>query len=262
MKRNTFIIILVLSLFLIACETIPEEEAANVLLPTNMSITLVQGTETSKIIADFHYLPDSEKLDHITWSNHQTHFFEYDETGRLIVVRMMKVNVRVQEERWFVYEGLQVERIDLVKRNLNYINLEPMDSIYTGYIELEYEGENIIGESEYEITPGGYREEYIRNLTYEYDNNGNLLSCTELDPVSGQSVHRTMTYDQSKHPFNALHYYFSGESYVNNMLTRSEADDLDYTYELNLNEDEYPEIVYEKLGSAYTRIINYSYQYL
>ena len=173
----------------------------------------------------------------------------------------MKVDDKVQEERWFVYDGLLVERIDLVKRHLDYTYLEPIDSIYTGYVEFAYEGENIIEESEYEISAGGHREEYVRNVSYEYDSQGNLLSSTVLNPKSGENSIMTMTYDQNKHPYLALQYYFIGESYVNNMLSRSE-NDFDYTYELLLNDHEYPETIYEKLGSSYTRIINYSYRYL
>jgi hypothetical protein len=51
------------------------------------------------------------------------------------VVRAIKVDVKVQEEKWFVYDDFLVERVDLVKRNLDYTYLEPLDSIYTGYVE-------------------------------------------------------------------------------------------------------------------------------
>jgi len=260
MKHYILLAAFALFLFTTACEIAPEEVEIDC-LPVNISITLVQGSQTSKIIADFHYIPESNRLDHITWSNHQTHYFEYDSRDRISVVRAIKVDTKVQEERWFVYDGLQVERVDLVKRNLDYTYLEPLDSIYTGYVEYEYEGENVIEEREYEISAGGYREEYVRNVAYDYDNNGNLLSRTELNPVSGETITSTMTYDQSKHPYFALQYYINGESYVNNMLTRSEGDDFDFTYDLSLNEYAYPETIYEKLGSAYTRISNYSYKY-
>lgn len=259
MKHFILMAIVTLFLFLMACETTEEE---TICLPVNMSVTLIQGTQTSKIIADFHYIPETEQLDHITWSNHQTHYFEYDESDRIKVVRAMKVDIKVQEEKWFVYDGSLVERIDLVKRNLDYRLLEPVDSIYTGYVEFEYEGNSIIEESEYEISADGFREEYVRSVMYEYDGRGNLLSSTEVDPKSGDTNHMTMIYDQSKHPFRALQYYFSGESFVNNKLTKSEEESgFDYTYELLLNDYEYPETIYEKLGSSYTRIINYSYLY-
>ena len=92
------------------------------------------------------------------------------------------------------------------------------------------------------------------------DSQGNLTSIDELDPRSGESNQITMTYDQSKHPYNALSYYFEGMSYVNNMLSRSDEESgMDYLYDLRLNEYEYPETVYEKLGSTYSRITSYSY---
>ena len=178
------------------------------------------------------------------------------------MITVIKVKDKVQEESWYVYDGDLVERIDLVKRNLDYTFLEPMDSIYTGYVEYVYEGENVIEESEYEISAGGYREEYVRKVTYVYDMQDNLLSSTELDPISGESNSISMSYDQSKHPYSALQFYFKGESYVNNLLTRSEEEgDFDYVYELSLNEHEYPNTIYEKLGAAYTRFISYDYQY-
>jgi len=260
MKHYYLIAILVLFLFTTACELTPGE-LETTCLPTRISMTLVQGSQTHKILADFYYQEETNLLDHITWSNHQTHYFEYDERGRLKVVRMMKVDIRVQEERWFVYDDLLLERVDLVKRNLDYTYLEPLDSIFTGYVEYEYEGEQIIEESEYEISQEGHREEYVRNVSYTYDKQGNLLSLEEMDPRSGESNQVSMAYDQTRHPYHALSYYFEGNSHVNNMLSKfDEESGLDYTYNMLLNEHEYPETIYEKLGSSYTRIISYSYQ--
>jgi len=258
---KNYILLAVLPFFLLAlgCESV-EPEVEPVCIPTNISMTVVQGSQTLKIIADFHYRTGTDLLDHITWSNHQTHYFEYDDLDRIKVIRVMNVDAKVQEERWYQYAGSLVERVDLIKRNLDYTYLEPLDSIYTGYVEYEYEGSDITEELEYEITAGGHREEYIRNTSYGYDTEGNLISRTGLDPRSGESTQTTMTYDQTRHPYFALQYYFQGESYVNNMLTRSDESGFDYTYNLTLNEYEYPETVYEKLGSAYTRIINYAYE--
>ena len=114
-----FVLMPVLALFLIAtsCELAPEE-VETTLLPLKISMTLVQGSQTSKILADFYYVDGTELIDHITWSNHQTHYFEYDAMGRLMVVRMIKVDIRVQEERWFVYDDLLVKRVDMVKRKI------------------------------------------------------------------------------------------------------------------------------------------------
>ena len=127
-----------------ACEDYNEIEPR--CLPTNMTATIIQGSATKKIIADFHYVPETELVDHITWSNHQTHYFEYDASNRLSVLRQMKVDLKVQEEMWFHYDGAKIEQIELVSRNLDYIYLEPVDSIYTGYIVYEYEGKEIISQ--------------------------------------------------------------------------------------------------------------------
>jgi hypothetical protein len=259
MKSYPLFAIAALFFSLVACDSTPEEEET-ICLPVNMTITVVQGSMTNKIIADFHYLPETDLIDHITWSNHQTHYFEYDASERLAVVRVMKVDAKVQEEMWFVYDGSLVERVDLVTRNLDYVYLEPKDSIYTGYIELEYNGNQVIRESEYELTDNGHQEEYIRNVNYEYDLQGNLISRTVLNPATGETEHLSMSYDKSKHPFGGLQYYFNGESFVNNMLSKSvQETEFEYTYDLRLNEYEYPEVIYEKLGSSSTRVFKYSY---
>ena len=259
MKNIVLLSVLALFLLSTACESFTEEVEATC-LPLNISMTLVQGSQTNKILADFYYVPETNLVDHITWSNHQTHYFEYDAMERLKVVRKMKVDVRVQEERWFVYENNLVKRVDLVKRNLDYTYLEPVDSIFTGYVEYTYDGDNVTEEYEYEISEGGYREEYVRKASYSYDGQGNMTAVEELDPRSGQRSQISMSYDQSKHPYFGLDYYWEGMTYINNMLSKSEENSgLDYTYEFLLNEYEYPETVYEKLGSAYTRIISYSY---
>jgi len=259
MKTVPFIAIAALFFSLVACES-SMDEIETICLPVNMTITQVQGSMTNKIIADFHYLPESDLIDHITWSNHQTHYFEYDASHRLTVVRMMKVDAKVQNELWFVYDGSLVERVDLVTRNLDYVYLEPKDSIYTGFVELEYNGNQVIRESEFALIANGNKEEHVRNVTHEYDGQGNLISSTVLDPVSGETEHLSMSYDQSKHPFGGLQYYFNGESFVNNVVRKSvQETGFDYTYDLRLNEYEYPELIYEKLGSSSTRIIKYAY---
>ena len=259
MKSVSFFAIAALLFSLIACES-NMENIETICLPVNMTITQVQGSMTQKIIADFHYLPESGLIDHITWSNHQTHYFEYDASDRLAVVRIMKVDAKVQEEMWFVYDGSLVERVDLVTRNLDYVYLEPKDSIYTGYVKLEYNGNQVIRESEYAISAQGNKEEQVRNVNHEYDGKGNLISSTVLDPATGETEHLEMSYDKSKHPFNGLKYYFNGESFVNNVVRKSmQETDFEYTYDLRLNEYEYPELIYEKLGSSSTRIIKYAY---
>jgi hypothetical protein len=214
MKSYPIFALAALFLSLVACDS-SLEEVETICLPVNMTITQVQGSMTNKIIADFHYIPETDLIDHITWSNHQTHYFTYDASGRLSVVRAMKV---------------------------------------------EYMGNLVTRESEYEVSDNGQTKECVRIAGYEYDVQGNLVSSTVSDPRTGETLHQSMSYDQSKHPFGALRYYFNGESFVNNMTSKSVVEtEFDYTYELRLNEYEYPETIYEKLGSSSTRIFKYSY---
>ena len=153
-------------------------------------------------------------------------------------------------------------RINLVERNLDRTYLEPVDSIYVGYIEFEYEGGNIIEEFRYELSANEKNLELVWKVNYEYDAVGNILSSNASDPRSNSAASVRMTYDSSKHPYSDLQYYFDGESYVNNLLSKViEEEGFDYSYDLRLNEFGYPETVYEKLGLINSRIIRYSYMF-
>ncbi|MFH0757867.1 MAG: hypothetical protein V2B15_11310 [Bacteroidota bacterium] len=248
-------------LLLCSCETFQEEEAI-VCLPQNMSATIVQGSNTTKIIADYYYLPGTGQLDHITWSNHQTHSFEYNEAAELVVVRQMKVKEKVQDEMWFEYDGALVSKVILVKKNLDYTYLEPVDSAYTGHIDLEYEGSLIVRELRYGMAVEGGSERMISSTEYGYDDLGNILSSTISYEEDGKTETVQMTYDSGNHPFSGLRTYFSGESFVNNQLTKSSGfGNTEYQYDIRYNAREYPETIYEKLGSTHTRIIKYTYLY-
>jgi hypothetical protein len=248
---------------LCSCEAF-QEEAEVVCLPVNMTSTIVLGLDTKKVIADFHYLPGTDMLDHITWSNHQTHYFTYDGSGHLMVVNQLKVKEKVQDEMWFEYDGELITQVILVRRNLDYTYLEPVDSANTGRIVFEYNGMNITGETEFTLTGAEGNEMMVRTVRYEYDSQGNISSATTTCyGEDAGSEELTMSYDRTKHPFSALRYYFNGESYVNNLITRSSGiDDMDYSYEMEFNQYGYPQTVYEKLGSTHSRIIRYSYQCL
>jgi len=257
--KNAFLSIPVALLLMVSCESFLEEEEV-ILLPVNVTTTVVQGTQTKKIIADYHYVPGTGRPDHITRSDHQTHYFEYDASGRIKVLRMVKVDEKLQEEMWFYYDGTQVEKVLLVERNLDYIFLEPVDSVFSGSIRFEYEGGHIIEETRREVTDDGKKEEMVWKVEYTHDREGNIISTYGFDPGSQSEESETMTYDQNKHPFSDLQYYFTGESFVNNMLSKSiDEQGIAYNYELRLNEYGYPEIVYEKLGASNSRIIRYSY---
>jgi len=258
MKRFNLLTAAILLSLLCACESYYQDEEV-ICLPINMSATIVNGTGTESLNADFSYIPGLDLLDHITWSNNQSHFFNYDEYGKLQSVIHMKMEAKVKEEMWFVYDGTLVERIDLVKRNLDYY-LEPVDSVHLGYTEFEYLGKNVLSESRYEFTQEGMQEEFTWKVEYAYDQKGNMLSCKAFDPRSESLESVDMTYDTSKHPFSGLQYYFNGESFVNNLLSKTLVEEgFNYNYEIVLNEFGYPETILEKLGATHTRTISYSY---
>jgi hypothetical protein len=259
--NRLFFTISVLSVFLISsCELSPEEEAEVALLPTNMTAIMITGSNTTRVIADFHYLPDSDLLDHITWSNHQTHYFEYNDSKQIKVVRQLKVMEKVQEEFWFTYEGEQISEVVLVKKNLDYAYLEPLDSIYTGRIAYEFEGKYVVRVTEYEVHQGNNKEYPVREASFECDGEGNILSSTTTYP-DGMEANETvnMTYDTGNHPFSGLNYYFTGESFVNNPLTKTMGL-MDYSYDVSFNSQNYPEVIHEKLGLLISRIIRYTYK--
>jgi len=248
-----------LFLFLIySCES-PQEEEKLLILPVSMNSTIVQGSSSTKVIADFHYQPDNNLLDRITWSNYQTHYFEYDASSRLKVVRKELVKEKLMEELWLKYDGAEFSEVILVKRNLNYTTLEPMDSAYTGHIDYDYEGKHIVGETEYRIQQGTETLYPVRESSYEYDEAGNILSLNTRY-LDGSEADKSieMTYDSGRHPFSDLLYYFTGESFVNNLLSKT-VGSMDYTYDVRLDARDYPETIYEKLGSSYSRITNFTY---
>jgi len=101
----------------------------------------------------------------------------------------------------------------------------------------------------------------VRTVDYEYDGKGNIISSITFYQEEERMETVQMTYDTSNHPFSGLRYYFTGESFVNNLLSKSSGfGDTDYEYDIQYNSNQYPETINEKLGSTYTRIIKYTYQ--
>jgi hypothetical protein len=250
---------LLLIFFLVCSCDIQSDEEPVVCLPVSMSATIIQGSSATKIIADFHYQDQSGLIDHITWSNHRTDYFTYDDENRLRVFSQMLVKEKAQEEMWFNYDGQKVTGAVKVHRNLDFTYLEPVDSSFAGHIEYHYEGKYITEEKWYSAE--GSVELLEMSRTYTYDGQGNILSRTTTRPDSDPETVE-LTYDANRHPFSAIHYYFTGESFVNYPLTRtSEFSGLDYNYEVRANAYGYPETVYETLGSTNTQMIRFTYDY-
>lgn len=249
-------------LILFACEGNQDDDPGRKLLIDNISETIILGSSSDRILADFHYVDGSKLIDHITWSNHQTHYFEYDAQDRISVVRMKKIDVKRQEEMWYEYDENGPVRIKLVLKNLDYVYLEPVDSSYTGYVEYGYSGNRIDTETRYEFPVPAGSAVMTSKCSFIYDDRGNILRRERTEYIDGTAISEVvdMTYDEGLHPFSGLSYYFTGESTVNNMLSRSSSvDGSNYSYEIQTNDYGYPEVIFEQLGSTNTRIIRYTY---
>ncbi len=258
MKRILYTLIVLTLIAVSSCES---EKATLVrCFPDRMSATIV-GAETVNLTADFHYIPDTELLDHITWSDKKTHEFEYDEFGTLTVVRLIRVDYKVQEEQWFSYDGNQLVRVDECPKQLDMIYLEPIegDSTYTGYREFEYSSGNITLEKIYQRDKN-HKDKLILEKKYEYDNNGNIIH-NESTNVESKVVETTaLSYHQSNHPYSQINMIFTGETFVNNVLTKTvETKNIGYTYDIILNSNKYPEQVVEKINGFQSSITRFTY---
>ena len=264
MKRPALAILFIALTALCACdyynENEPFLEKEVVCLPVCMTATLENGIESEEITADFHYIPGTMLLDHIAWSNNQIHMFSYDASDRIQVVKQLNMEEKVQEEMWFIYNGSLVLQINMVSIHLDPYSLEPVDSVQTGFIEFIYEGKQVMEESRYDFTSGMEAPQLVLKEEYDYDSFGNIISSSTYEPGSEAKESRQMIYDVSKHPFSGLQYYFHGESFVNNALSKFLVEEgSNYEYEINLNEHGYPEVIQEIQDSHHIKTFRYSY---
>lgn len=241
-----------------SCETESVEKVR--CFPDRMSSNIIGGV-TGNLTADFYYVSDSEMLDHITWSDKKTHYFEYDEFGDLAVVKLKKIDYKVQEEQWFSYEGNKIVRVDECVKSLDIIYLEPVegDSTYTGHREFEYSGNNITLEKIYEVGKNK-KEKLVFENSYEYDANGNIVRnvLTNIETKSEETI--ALSYHQSMHPYSQINMFITGETFVNNVITRTEsAENLEYTYEIVFDNNQYPKEVIERTNGRVSAVTRYTY---
>jgi len=258
MKRIIYTLVTVTLIVASSCES---ENATLVrCFPDRMSANIIGGV-TGNLTADFHYVPDSELLDHITWSDKKTHYFEYDDFGNLTLVRLKRIDYKVQEEQWFSYEGNKIIRVDECVKRLDIIYLDPIegDSSYTGHREFEYSGNNITLEKIYQVEKNKKETLVIENA-YEYDGNGNIIRSVLTDIEAKSEETTALSYHQSKHPYSQINMVFTGETYINNVLSRTEqTDNLEYTYEIVFDNNKYPSEVIEKTNGRVSRVTRYTY---
>lgn len=258
MNKQTLLILF--TAFLIqSCES-EQEQMTQTLLPETASETIIDGVSTRRIMADFHYVEGSRLIDRIVWSNHQTHFFEYGEKDRLLVVRKVKVQEKLQDEYWFEYQEERMIRANIIRKNLDYFCLLPLDSSYVGYLDYQYEEGRVAEERRHGFDQEG-NQVLEQKRTFSYDPEGNIIRRVTTSYGEPEStLSEEMSYDKGLHPFSGLHYYFTGNSHRNNVVSLTTShDNTCYQYELEANSDGYPEIIFESLGAYHSRVLRYTY---
>ena len=176
-------------------------------------------------------------------------------------MRLKRIGPKIQDELWFSYENKRLVRIDECTKRLDFIYLEPIegDSTFTGFHLFEYAGDLIATEKVYNAKDGK-KEIFIRQIDYEYDEYGNIINytTTDIDTKSEEIVE--LTYHRSNHPYSRVNMYFTGETCINNVLTKTDlSEGLEYTYEIILDNNQYPKQILEKTNGMVSRIIMYTY---
>lgn len=257
--RDSVKFILVVVLLICSCDTLDENLKS--CFPVRMSANIISGTDTYNLTADFKYIPETDVLDHITWSNRQTRYYEYDESGILKVIKLKKIDPKIQEETWFRYEGDRLVRLDLCIKHLDIIYLEPIegDSAFTGYHLFDYAGDRISQEKIFEVEKTK-KETLVIEKDYNYDAIGNMTHYNMINLITKAEESMSMAYGPGLHPYSQLNMYFDGETHINNVLTKtSETENLEYTYEIVLDNNRYPEEIIEKTNGMVSRVTMYTY---
>ncbi len=251
MKRPLFYISILFLLFINACEI--EHEV----MCYPQRVKTVSGADAT-ITADYKY--EGNLLDHIVWSNSQTHYFSYSTEDQLVKIEEFNYKQLIKKELRMDYEGDQLMRVDKFISRLDYQTRTEEDTSYLAYHTFDHSGGEV---SEEEV--------YIRNdesedftlrfkKEYDYDLSGNISSMVSMDVVSGDTAEAyTFSYDYHKNPFNALKLYFNGESFINNVLQREDlVNDKVYTYQVIYNASQYPQQINIKEGIL-IQVITFDY---
>lgn len=256
MKNRIAYLIVALTFVIGGCE--PNEEEIKC-FPQRVTSRIVQGAGATSITADYSY--EEEQLDHIVWSNFQTHFYFYDEANRLSVISQKNVQTFLKTEHHLTYQGELPVRRDNYRITLDRATQENLDTLHLSYHEYVNEGGRITEEMIYNLNEeSGSFEFEVRNK-YEYDLSGNLTSYVSMDEVLGDTLEAyTYIYDTGRNIYSSLNLMFDGETHVNNI--RQKTDLLTgevYDYTLSYTATMFPEQISVEVGSYRIEIINISY---
>lgn len=251
-------LLLILFMALPSCETAPEEEIR--CYPQKVTRKIADGTIITEIIADYRY--EGDRLDYIIMSNFQTHYYSYNENGRLESVSRKQVKEFRTLLSKLTYDGGLVSKCDEYLVRLDPVTQEAIDTTLQGYREFFYDGDRLTGEDEYRMNEDTREMELVTEKTYTLDANGNILEYLELDGMTGDTLAAgTYTYDSQHHPFSDLELLFEGGSHENNILRHTDHMSGDeYVHQIVYTKAMYPEqVIIRRNGNFNSEVISYTY---
>ncbi len=243
-------------LLLVACERQDETEC----FPQRITRTILQGTNANAITSDYKY--QDNRLDHIIFSNSQTHYFIYGDNGRLATVDMIDVKNFQENEYRMDYDGEgKLKRMDHYRMQLDRITQAALDTTYMGYSEFTYKGGWVSGKNAYSMDVGTGDLIHATRDSYSYDISGNITIHLSLDLVTGDTlVNDSMVYDRQRNLFSSLDLYFDGESHVNNLVEKTSLLSGEvYSYQILYSTSGFPDQVNIKLDGYLSEVIRVNY---
>lgn len=247
---------MILLLSFSGCETV---DPITICLPQRVKQTLSQGTNVSVLTADFKY--ENDVLDYVIYSNFQTHYYSFNDEGKVLKISRKNVQTYQRLESWMNYENGLPVRSDEYRVLLDPFTQFESDTLYTGYREFDYNGDTLIKEDIYQYNYESEIDEFSGSKNYEYDLAGNLIKYS----WTGSNVNDTIeaysyTYDTKRHPYSSLNLPFDGETYVNNI---TEAVDLlsgvVSKHQIIYNPTDFPSQINIKQESFLSEVITFDY---
>lgn len=247
--------VLMLLMFLYGCGTEQETRC----FPGRVSTTIAEGTDATMITADYQY--DGDRPDRIIFSNFQTHFFEYNDDGRIRSVARKNVQTFQNLASVYTYRDGEAVRSDEYRIRLDRFTQENTDTVQTGYRLFAYEGGNITEEQVFDIDPVSGEAVPALFKTYSYDAAGNMTTYVCRDDVEGDTIEASeYIYDSQRHPYRDLGLVFEGATHMNNVLRRTDLLTGDvYTHQVIYTPAGYPEQINIKQETYLVEVIRIDY---
>ncbi|MFZ5940077.1 MAG: hypothetical protein ACOYXB_05840 [Bacteroidota bacterium] len=256
MKKHFGIIFIFWLTLIISCDPAADKTKC---YPTRITTTIASGGGSSSIISDYHY--EGDTLSYIIFSTGQTHYFQYNDDGKLSTVREVNDKLLRKDEYVLTYDGKDLTRVDISVMNLDYEYRTDLDTFYYAYREYEYTGKHITKEYDYSRSDSDAAFTLQKETDYSWDESGNL-SAIVISDISPEVVTTiNMSYDVGNHPFSALNLLFDGkESHVNNLVSMTnDQTGSEFAFTLVYNDHLYPEQLIEKENGTINRIVRYDY---